>query len=162
MGDAASYRFKKEFEARAGDTVRAMVMARAYGSAAALSAAGLSPAPGKKDVWGILIFGGKNLHFFVHASESAMSFLFRTAARAEASKEQWAVFPRACIRTICVPEKKHGLLSFLFGKPPVLELSFALAEKEDGRPQTLYFETLTPEKESVLREAAEFLVRRPD
>ena len=160
MASSASDKFKEEFEARSGDTVRHVVMARAYGSGAALLAAGLEAVPGKKDIWGLLIFGKNALHFFVHPSETYMSFLFRSAARADPPKEQWAIFPKERVRGIKAPPPRKGLIASLLAKPTVVEIAFESAEDAEsanaaqGRVFTLYFETIEPVKDGSLAEAA--------
>ena len=165
MAGSASVKFRQEFEARSGDTIRCVLMAKAYGSAPALSAAGLEAAPGKKDIWGLLIFAEKSLHFFVHASETSMGFLLRSAARAAPPKEQWAAFPKERIRDIAVPKLRKGFLSSLLAKPSVFELSFASNEAAEGSAAspagavyTLYFETLEPVKDGSVIEAAAALL----
>ncbi len=155
MSNSASEKFRKEFEERSGDAIRWMAMARVYGSRAAISASGLEAAPGKKDIWGLLIFAEKALHFFVHASETSMGFLLRAAVRAEAPKEQWAVFPKERIRGISVPPSRKGLASLLFPKPTVVELAFTSDEAAESPEAvyTLYFETIEPVKDNSLTEA---------
>ena len=158
MANSVSDKFKEEFEARSGDTIRCVVMARVYGSGAAVSAAGLEAVPGKKDIWGLLIFAKNALHFFVHASETYMSFLFRSAARAEPPKEQWAIFPKERIKSLKAPPPRKGFLASLLAKPTVVELTFASEEDAkaaaQGNVYTLYFETIEPVKDGSLAEAA--------
>lgn len=156
MAGSVSDKFRQEFEARSGDSISYAAMARVYGSSVAISAAGLESLPGKKDIWGLLIFGEKSLHFFVHASETSMGFLLRSAAKADAPKEQWAVFPKERIRSIAVPPPRKGFASFLFAKPAVVELTFVSGEDAEtsGSVYTLYFETLEPAKDGSLAEAA--------
>ncbi len=157
MSEARAYEFKKEFEKRSGDKIKCMLMAKAYGSSAALAAAGLEVMPGRKELWGILIFGENSLHFFVHPSENTMSLLFRAAARADPPKEQWARFPAESIRSINVPVKKQGFLSRLFSALSLVELSFV--PEGGGNPVDLYFESITPVKDAGLYEAAKNLAR---
>lgn len=156
MSETRAYEFKKEFEERSGDKIKCMLMARAYGSPDAVSSAGLEIMPGRKELWGILIFGEKCLHFFVHPSENTMSLLFRTAARADPPKEQWAKFPAASIRNINIPVKNKGFLSRFFPSLSVVELSFV----PEGRnnPLSLYFESISPVKDPGIYEAAKALV----
>ena len=161
MASSASDKFKEEFEARSGDTIRCVVMARVYGSSAAILAAGLEAVPGKKDIWGLLIFGKNALHFFVHPSENYMSFLFRTAARAEPPKEQWAIFPKERIRGLKAPPPRSGLIASLFAKPAVVELAFASGEdaEKPASVYTLCFETIGPVKDGSLADAAGVLIQ---
>lgn len=167
MGEMRAHEFKKEFEERSGDKVSCMLMARAYGSAHALASAGLELMPGKKELWGILIFCENSLHFFVHPSENTMTLLFRTAARADPPKEQWARFPLERLCAVRVPEKKRGLLSFLTSAVTVIEVSFLPescgggdGQDARGKPVPLYFESITPVKGSELRVAADVLSAR--
>ncbi len=158
----ASPKFIEEFEKRSSDTVSLVLMARAYGSMAAIHAAGLEIQPGKKDIWGLLIFGKSALHFFVHPSENYMGFLIRSFAGARAPQEQWVLFPKESVLSIAAP-RKRGFSSFL-SKTSTIELSFANAQnplllKEEvesttsSAPYTLYFETIETAKEKLLEQA---------
>ena len=166
MSNSVSDKFREEFEARSGDAIRCMVMAKVCGNSAAMEAAGLEAVPGKKDIWGLLIFAKNALHFFVHPSENYMSFLFRTAARAEPPKEQWAIFPKERILGLKAPPPRRGVIASLLAKPPVVELTFASEEEAEsadaphGRVYTLCFETIEPTKDSSLSDAAAKLVQR--
>lgn len=170
MASSISEKFRQEFEARSGDTIRHVVMARAYGSRAAIYAAGLEPITGKKDIWGLLIFAEKGLHFFVHPSETSMGFLLRSAMRADPPKEQWAVFPKERIRGIIAPPARKGFLASLIARPTVVEITFAgdaespassppePAAAPQGGIHTLYFEAIESVKDGLLAEAAAALL----
>ena len=72
--------FEKDFRQLTGDSIKKLVMAKIVETPAyVVKELGLEFPPGQSLLWGLLIFGQQGIHFFVHASESALATMFRNA-----------------------------------------------------------------------------------
>ena len=132
--------FANDFEQKHGDHVHHILMARMHTTPSALNAFGLECSPGKQDIWGLLIFGEQNQHFIVHASETSMAALFRTAVQAAPPKEQYAVFTPDQILDIKLPAAKRGIFSFLSQQTKTITVQILLPDQTKA---TLFFESLS-------------------
>ncbi|AEE17040.1 hypothetical protein [Treponema brennaborense] len=137
MKQADKTAFLEEFEQATGDTVQTMVMARLYSSAVTVRRAGLEFPPGQTFLWGLLIFGTQDVHFFVHPSQHALLALFNAGSP---SKTQQIRIERRMLTRIMPPEQAKNRFAALFSsKPKTLSITY---EAADGKPITLDFEVL--------------------
>ena len=61
--------FQHEFNQRTGDSIKKLVMAKIVETPAyVIKELGLEFPPGQNLLWGLLIFGQQDIHFFVHAT----------------------------------------------------------------------------------------------
>ncbi len=111
--------FRREFQHSTGDTIEYLVMARIVDTPAyRLRQLGLEFPPGQDSLWGLLVFGCKDLHFFVHASESPAAAIFRKATNGPQPRQQYLHIPRQSLLRL-EPVQEHGLI---FRKRPRLLL----------------------------------------
>ncbi len=144
MGTKERIEFCAEFERRFGDKVKQLALVRLYGDRSSIANAGITLPPGKKDLWGLLIFGEQHIHFFAHASESFFVGMFRTASGGKAPEEQYLCITGDQLENIRMPERRKGFISFLSTGPASVSVSF---RNENGQPATLDFELSGNEKE---------------
>ncbi|MBQ8561788.1 MAG: hypothetical protein IJ441_09425 [Spirochaetaceae bacterium] len=72
--------FQREFTQRTGDSIKKLVMAKIVETPAyVIKELGLEFPPGQEILWGLLILGQQDIHFFVHATESSLATMFRNA-----------------------------------------------------------------------------------
>ncbi len=158
MNNPSVQAFAEEFEQTHGDRVHRVLMARLRAAPSALRAFGLEYPPGKTDIWGLLIFGERALHFFVHASESSMSALFRTAMQGAPPKEQYAVFGPEQLADIQLPVKKNGLFRLFSRSADTITVQALLPDRTKA---SFFFESVLDPGD--LREhAARLLAARPN
>lgn len=147
--------FEKEFQRMTDDSIKKLAMARIVGTPAyVIKGLGLEFPPGQDILWGLLILGQKDLHFFVHASESAFAAMFRSATNGTPPREQYLRIRRESLRSLEALEPQPSLLSpkrllpFLRGRPRLLKVQFhhqASGQDGGGHPQescTLVLEPL--------------------
>lgn len=128
--------FQKEFTQRTGDNIQKLVMAKIVETPAyVIKELGLEFPPGQDILWGLLIFGQQDLHFFVHATESSLATMFRNATNGRPPREQYLHIPRENLRQLESVQLEPGILSparflpCLRGKPRMLKIHFHQQEK---------------------------------
>ena len=93
--------FEKDFRQLTGDSIKKLVMAKIVKTPAyVVKELGLEFPPGQSLLWGLLIFGQQGIHFFVHASESALATMFRNATNGKPPREQYLYIPRESLHTL--------------------------------------------------------------
>ena len=129
--------FQKEFTQRTGDSVEKLVMAKIVETPAyVIKELGLEFPPGQTILWGLLIFGQQDLHFFVHATESSLATMFRNATNGRPPREQYLHIPRESLHLLESVQLEPGILSparilpFLRGKPRMLKVQFHRQERD--------------------------------
>lgn len=73
----------------------------------------MSPLGNQKELWGLLLFCEKSLHFYVHSTESPMMSMFRATSNRKPPTEQLFSFS-SFTSWKAAPSIKHGI----FGKKP--------------------------------------------
>ena len=73
---------------------------------------GLEFPPGQSLLWGLLIFGQQGIHFFVHASESALATMFRNATNGK-PVIKWAKISGAVKYEVQRATSKNGKYSLM-------------------------------------------------
>lgn len=128
--------FQREFTQRTGDSIKKLVMAKIVETPAyVITELGLEFPPGQNLLWGLLILGQQDIHFFVHATESSLATMFRNATNGRPPREQYLHIPRESLCQLEPFQREPGLLSparllpFLRGKPRMLKLQFLRQEK---------------------------------
>lgn len=128
--------FQKEFTQRTGDSIQKLVMAKIVETPAYLiKELGLEFPPGQDILWGLLIFGQQDIHFFVHATESSLATMFRNATNGRPPREQYLHIPRENLHLLESVQLEPAILSparflpFLRGKPRMLKFQFRQQEK---------------------------------
>lgn len=128
--------FQREFTQRTGDSIKKLVMAKIVETPSyVIKELGLEFPPGQEILWGLLILGQQDIHFFVHATESSLATMFRNATNGRPPQEQYLYIPREHICQLEPVQLEPGLLSplrllpFLRRKPRLLKLQFHQQEK---------------------------------
>lgn len=147
--------FTKEFQQRTGDTIDKLIMARIVETPAyVIKQLGLEFPPGQNQLWGLLIFGKKDIHFFVHIAESSFASMFRNATNGRPPREQYLHIPQEQIQVFKPVRKNQNLFSlshflpFCKPKPQVINLQFKIeitspqtsSQKESLQTISLFFE----------------------
>lgn len=134
--------FSKDFIEMTGDTIHKLVMARIVETPAyVIQELGLEFPPGQAILWGLLIFGEKALHFFVHASESSLATMFRNATNGKPPRHQYLHIPRENLIQLEPVAAEPGIFSLarfiplLKGKPRFLKINFQ-SEEIQGQEQS--------------------------
>ena len=129
--------FQKEFTQRTGDSIQKLVMAKIVETPAYLiKELGLEFPPGQNLLWGLLIFGQQDIHFFVHATESSLATMFRNATNGRPPREQYLQISRKDLCLLEPVQREPAILSparflpFLRGKPRMLKLQFHQQERK--------------------------------
>lgn len=135
--------FEKDFHQLTGDTIKKLVMARIVETPAyVVKELGLEFPPGQSILWGLLIFGQDGLHFFVHASESALATMFRNATNGKPPREQYLHIPRKNLHKLEPLSLEPGifsfkrLLPFLKEKAKYLKVQFHQEAQQQGQKNT--------------------------
>ena len=128
--------FQHEFNQRTGDSIKKLVMAKIVETPAyVIKELGLEFPPGQNLLWGLLIFGQQDIHFFVHATESSLATMFRNATNGRPPQEQYLQISRKALCLLEPVQREPAILSparllpFLRGKPRMLKLQFHQQEK---------------------------------
>ncbi len=126
--------FDREFERSTGDSVEDLVMARIVDTSAyRLRQLGLEFPPGQDSLWGLLVFGRRDLHFFVHAAESPAAAMFRSATNGRPPRPQYLHIPRQTLLRL-EPVQEHGLI--FRRRPRLLLVQFLPDTAPDSGPET--------------------------
>lgn len=105
--------FEKDFHHMTGDSIKKLVMAKIVETPAyVVKDLGLAFPPGQDILWGLLIFGKRGLHFFVHASESALATMFRNATNGKPPRQQYLHIPRENLQKLEPLSLELGIFSF--------------------------------------------------
>ena len=158
--------FEKEFRQLTGDSIKKLVMAKIVETPGyVVKELGLEFPPGQEILWGLLIFGQKDLHFFVHATESAIATMFRNATNGTPPRQQYLHVIQENILELEALEPEVGIfplkkmLPFLKGKPKFLRLKFQgqQDETEKSNPEKIHPSTLIFEPIAGLQELTPLL-----
>ncbi len=141
--------FEKDFRQLTGDSIKKLVMAKIVETPAyVVKELGLEFPPGQSLLWGLLIFGQQGIHFFVHASESALATMFRNATNGKPPREQYLYIPRESLHTLEPLSQEQGFFSlkrflpFLKEKPRFLKIQFHQESQQPGENYTLILEPI--------------------
>ncbi len=125
--------FRREFQRSTGDTIENLVMARIVDTPAyRLRRLGLEFPPGQDSLWGLLVFGRQDLHFFVHASESPAAAIFRKATSGSPPRQQYLHISRQALLRL-EPVQEHGLI--FRKRPRLLLIQFLPSTAPTDRPE---------------------------
>lgn len=148
--------FEKDFRQLTGDSIRKLVMAKIVETPAyVVKELGLEFPPGQSLLWGLLIFGQQGIHFFVHASESALATMFRNATNGKPPREQYLYIPRESLYKLEPLLLEPGifsfkrLLPFLKEKPKYLKVQFHQESQQPGENYTLILEPIAGLEEII-------------
>jgi hypothetical protein len=105
--------FEKDFHHMTGDTIKKLVMAKIVETPTyVIKELGLEFPPGQNILWGLLIFGHTGLHFFVHASESALATMFRNATNGKPPPQQYLYIPQNALHKLEALSQEPSIFSF--------------------------------------------------
>lgn len=153
--------FSKEFTEMTGDSIQKLIMAKIVETPAyVIQELGLEFPPGQRILWGLLIFGEKDLHFFVHATESSLATMFRNATNGKPPRQQYLHIPRENLIQLEPVAIEPGVFSltrfipFLKSKPRFLKINFQFEEvlaqeksSSEKRNYTIFLEPVVAMKE---------------
>lgn len=149
--------FEKDFHQMTGDSIKKLVMAKIVETPAyVVKELGLEFPPGQSILWGLLIFGQEGLHFFVHASESALATMFRNATNGKPPRQQYLHIPREQLLKLDPLSLEPGifsfkrLLPFLKEKPKYLKVQFHQeGQQQEKNTYTLILEPIAGLEEII-------------
>ena len=155
--------FSKDFIEMTGDTIQRLIMARIVETPAyVIQELGLEFPPGRTILWGLLIFGKKSLHFFVHATESSLATMFRNATNGKPPRQQYLHIPRENLIQLEPVATEPGIFSlarilpFLRNKPRLLKVNFHFEEPHSQKKSpsdkgnyTIFLEPVVAMKEII-------------
>lgn len=149
--------FEKDFRQLTGDSIKKLVMAKIVETPAyVVKELGLEFPPGQSLLWGLLIFGQQGIHFFVHASESALATMFRNATNGKPPREQYLYIPRESLYKLEPLLLEPGifsfkrLLPFLKEKPKYLKVQFHQeGQQQEKNTYTLILEPIAGLEEII-------------
>lgn len=123
--------FYKQFSEKTGDTVNSVVLAKISGVPSfVLNQVGLSYPKGQDFLWGLLILGEKDIHFFVHPSEGLLVSMFRATGNGEAPKEQYVRIEKSSLADISPEPVRKTLIPLFSPQPKVILISFYTPQSE--------------------------------
>lgn len=123
--------FYKQFSEKTGDTVNSVVLAKISGVPSfVLNQVGLSYPKGQDFLWGLLILGEKDIHFFVHPSEGLLVSMFRATGNGEAPKEQYVRIEKSSLADISPEPVRKSLIPLFSPQPKVILISFYTPQSE--------------------------------
>lgn len=132
--------FYKQFSEKTGDAVTSVVLAKISGVPSfVLNQVGLSYPKGQDFLWGLLILGEKDIHFFVHPSEGLLVSMFRATGNGEAPKEQYVRIEQSSLTDISPEPVKKSFIPLFSPQPKVVLISFYTPQ---GEKITLPFEPI--------------------